>query len=169
MNDFIPKYAFFISGTGGHADRLQAFDQALLAAGPLAHNLVTVSSIMPAACEIISPEEGFKKLTPGQITFCVMARQDTNTPNEHASAAVGVVKTEDPTKFGYISEYHGDAEGEDAAREIAVRLAVEMYERKINASVQDLAMERMEATATSIKQPGDATWVSAVAICIFVM
>jgi len=169
MNDFVPKYAFFISGTGSHADRLQAFDQALLDAGPLAHNLVTVSSIMPAACEVIGPEEGFQRLTPGQITFCVMARQDTNVTNEYASAAVGVVKTEDPAKFGYISEYHGDAAGSDAAKEIAVRLAIEMYERKIKTAVKDLAMERMEATAASIKQPGDATWVSAVALCIFVI
>ena len=164
--NLVPKYAFFVAGTGNHHDRLQAFDRALLAAGPLAHNLVTVSSIMPARCKIISPGEGFAMLTAGQITFCVMARQDTDQPGTFASAAVGSVKLEDPQKFGYISEYHGYAAGKQEAEAVAKRLAVEMFEEKTGIKVKD---GDANATAASIQHPGDDSWVSAVAICIFVL
>src|SRR5262245_27996676 len=136
--NMVPRYAFFVSGTGQHKDRLHAFENALLSAGPIAHNLVTVSSILPAGCEIISPEKGFPMLTPGQSTFCVMARQDTNEPWEHASAAVGTIIAKDKNRIGYISEYHGNAEGVAESKEIAKRLATEMYETKFRASVADL-------------------------------
>ena len=169
VSSLVPRFAFFVSGTGVHPDRLRAFEKALLSAGPFAHNLVTVSSIMPAGCEIITPEEGFAKLTAGEITFCIMARQDTNTMSEHASAAVGIVKVKDVSKFGYISEYHGTAAGKDEAEKIAIRLAVEMYEAKTGTLVKDLDMDRVHATAASIQHPGDASWVSAVALCVFVL
>ncbi|MSU74254.1 pyruvoyl-dependent arginine decarboxylase [Candidatus Kaiserbacteria bacterium] len=167
--NLVPKHAFFIAGTGTHRDRLQAFDQALLSAGPLAHNLVAVSSIMPAGCTVISPEEGFKMLTAGQITFCIMARQDTNQRNAFASAAVGLVKVKDPTKFGYISEYHGDASGKQEAETIAKRLAVEMFETKTGIPIKDNDVDVIHATTASIQQPGDNSWVSAVSLCIFIL
>lgn len=165
----VPKFAFFVSGVGMHEDRLQAFEKALLAAGPFAHNLVTVSSIMPAGCEIITPEEGFAKLIAGEITFCIMARQDTDKPLEHASAAVGIVKVKDTTKFGYISEYHGAAAGTDEAEKIAQRLAVEMYEAKTGTLIKNLAMDRVQAAAASIQHPEEECWVSAVSLCVFVL
>ncbi|MEK7509300.1 MAG: arginine decarboxylase, pyruvoyl-dependent [Patescibacteria group bacterium] len=167
-NPLVPKYAFFVSGTGRHTDRLHAFEKALLSAGPIAHNLVTVSSILPASCEIVSPDKGFSMLTLGQITFCVMARQDTDRKGEYASAAVGTVIARSKEQIGYISEYHGDATGPNAAKEIAQRLATEMYETKFNASIQDLDVERITASAASIQNPG-GIWVSAVALCIFVL
>lgn len=167
--NFVPKYAFFVSGTGCHKDKLQAFEQALLDAGPIAHNLVAVSSILPAGCEVISPEKGFSMLTPGEITFCVMARQDTNQKDEFASAAVGVVKTDDKNKIGYLSEYHGDTEGEEETEKIAKRLAIEMFETKFNVSSKDLNLELFQASVASIQQPGDDRWVSAVAICFLVL
>lgn len=167
--NLVPKYAFFVAGIGNHHDRLQAFDRALLNAGPLAHNLVTVSSIMPAGCKIISPDEGFGMLTAGQITFCVMARQDTNQHGEFASAAVGSVKSEDPQKFGYISEYHGNAQGQQEAETIAERLAVEMFEMKTGIQIKDNNASIVHATGASIQHLGRDSWVSAVALCIFVL
>jgi len=168
-NKLVPKYAFFVAGTGQHTDRLRAFEKALLSAGPIAHNLVAVSSILPAGCEIINPNKGFRKLRQGQITFCVMARQDTNEPNAYASAAVGVVKVKDKKQIGYISEYHGDAPGKNAAERITKRLAIEMFEAKFNTSIQNLDIEVVKSTTASIKQPGNRSWVSAVALCIFVL
>lgn len=167
--NLVPKYAFFVAGVGSHHDRLQAFDQALLNAGPLAHNLVTVSSIMPAECKIIPPDEGFRMLTIGQITFCVMARQDTNQHNEFASAAVGLVKPKDSKKFGYISEYHGNARGQHEAEITAKRLAIEMFETKTGIQVRNNDLDVVHAITASIQQPGDDSWISAVAICIFVL
>lgn len=170
MNEsLVPKYAFFVSGTGTHKDRLQAFDHALLDAGPLAHNLVSVSSIMPAGCKTISPDEGFGMLTAGQITFCIMARQDTNQHGEFASAAVGSVKSEDPQKFGYISEYHGNARGQQEAETIAKRLAVEMFKTKTGIQIKNGDASAVHVTAASIRHTGDNSWVSAVALCIFVL
>ena len=169
MTNMVPKFAFFVSGTGTHTDRLQAFERALLAAGPVAHNLVAVSSILPVGCEIISPEKGFPMLTQGEITFCVMAREDTNEKGRYASAAVGVVKTDDQKQIGYLSEYHGNTEGDAETEAIAKRMAIEMFEAKFNVLRKNVNMEFFHATTASIQQPGDNSWVSAVAICFFVL
>src|SRR3989344_7905521 len=169
MAPLVPRFAFFVAGTGEHKDKLQAFEKALLTAGPFAHNLVTVSSIMPAGCKIIDSEKGFAKLTPGEITFCIMARQDTDNKREFASAAVGIVQPADVKKFGYVSEYHGAAPGKDEAEKIATRLALEMDEAKGGISDKDIDMDRIEAAAASIQHPGNDCWVSAVSLCVFVL
>src|SRR3989344_325547 len=158
----LPKYAFFVAGTGRHIDKLEAFDRALINAGPLAHNLVSVSSIIPAGCKIVSHEKGFSMLIPGQITFCVMARQETNKPRDIASAAVGIAVPKESKKFGYISEYHGDAKDREEAKKTAKRMAAEMFAVKLNTNVKKLNLKTLEATAASIKQRGDNEWVCAV-------
>lgn len=168
-NNLVPRYAFLIKGTGRHADRLQAFDKALLHAGPLAHNLVTVSSILPADCKIINPEEGFKLLTPGQITFCVMAKQDSNKKGEIASASVGMICSKDPNQYGYISEFHATDKTEDEAKHIAERLAKEMYMAKLNINEKMLIKTEILNVTAAIEVEQDNEWVSAVAICIFVI
>jgi len=165
----LPKYAFFVSGTGKHKDRLQAFDRALLNAGPLTHNLVAVSSILPAGCKIISSKKGLDMLTPGEIVFCIMAKQDTNITGEIASAAVGVVRDKRPSRFGYISEYHGNARNKKEASKIAKRLAVEMFSSRTKISSKKLSPSLLEAISASIKQPGNNEWVCSVALCIFVL
>lgn len=169
MTNLVPRYAFFAAGTGTHFDQLHAFEKALLSAGPIAHNLVAVSSILPVGCKIISPEQGFKKLTLGAITFCVMAREDVNEPGEHASASVGVVKMKKPNHIGYLSEYHGQARGKEETAAIAKRLAVEMFETKFSCDTAELDLDHIEGATASIKHPGDTSWVSAVALCIFVL
>ncbi len=165
----LPRYAFFIAGTGRHTERLQAFDRALIDAGPLAHNLVTVSSILPAKCKIISPKEGFKMLIPGQITFCVMARQDTNELSEVASAAIGSVRAKNINTFGYISEYHGNVTSKKEAETIAKKLATEMFLKKLSSSKGSPDLESAHAVSASIKQTNGNEWVCAVALCVFVL
>jgi arginine decarboxylase len=74
----------------------------------IAHlNLVRVSSIFPAGCKIISRRAGLAKLTPGEITFCVMAETRTNEPNRLATAGIGLAVPADESRFGYIAEHHG--------------------------------------------------------------
>lgn len=165
----VPQHAFFIAGTGMHKDKLQAFDQALLAAGPLSHNLVGVSSIFPASCAVVSKEEGFKMLTSGEITFCVMARTETNKPGEYASSAVGVVKEKGTHDIGYISEFHGSTPGDEATAEEAKRLAYEMYLTKMEKTGDSLNLDFFKATPASIQHPGGDLWVCAVAFCIFIL
>ena len=72
---------FFVKGKGTHKDQLTSFELALRDAGIADLNLVSVSSIKPHRCKIVSKLEGRKFLVPGQITFNVMARSATNEPN----------------------------------------------------------------------------------------
>ena len=72
MQIFTPKEIFFTKGVGSHKDELQSFERALRDAGIEKCNLVTVSSIFPPGCKIISRSKGLKKLLPGSITFCVL-------------------------------------------------------------------------------------------------
>ena len=69
---------FLTKGVGVHKDKLASFELALRDAGVEKCNLVTVSSILPPNCKIIPKDEGIKILKAGQITFCVLARNETN-------------------------------------------------------------------------------------------
>jgi len=65
---------------------------------------------------------------PGQITFCVMARSETNEPNRLISSAIGVATPKDCNNYGYLSEHHsyGDTakkSGEYAEDLVATMLA----------------------------------------------
>ena len=74
----IPKYVFLTRGIGVHRHLLTAFEYALRDADIEQQNLVSVSSILPPQCELITPAAGIATLDPVEITFCVMARAETN-------------------------------------------------------------------------------------------
>ena len=78
---FIPKIMFLTKGKGTHTDYLTSFELALRDAEIADLNLVSVSSIKPPQCKIVSRQEGRKYLMPGQIVFAVMTRSATNEPN----------------------------------------------------------------------------------------
>ncbi len=124
---FVPTKMFFTKGVGVHKDRLASFEAALRDAGIEKCNLVYVSSILPPKCKIINRTQGLKELAPGQITFCVMARNETNEPNRLVSAAVGVaVPTNKDSQHGYLSEHHSFGETCEKAGEYAEDLAATM-------------------------------------------
>lgn len=126
MNE-VPTKIFFTKGVGVHKDRLASFELALRDAGIEKCNLVYVSSILPPCCKIISRDEGTKLLKPGQITFCVMARNETNEPNRLISSAIGVAVPKENTKnYGYLSEHHAFGEKAEIAGEYAEDLAATM-------------------------------------------
>jgi arginine decarboxylase len=102
----IPKRLFFTKGVGRAKHELQSFELALRDAGIEKFNLVSVSSILPPGCPIVTPEEGLKELVPGQIVFCVMARNSTNEPNRMVAASIGCAVPADGSQYGYLSEYH---------------------------------------------------------------
>ena len=85
----IPKKVFFTKGVGVHKDKLASFELALRKAGIEKCNLVYVSSILPPKCKLLPVADGLKELKAGGITFCVMARNETNEPNRLISAAIG--------------------------------------------------------------------------------
>jgi arginine decarboxylase len=123
---FVPKGVFFTKGVGVHKDYLQSFELALRNAGVQKANLVTVSSIFPPHGREIPAEEGKKLLLPGQITFCVLARQATNEPNRLMAAAIGLARPTDPEYNGYLSEHHSFGETGKKASDYAEDLAATM-------------------------------------------
>ncbi|MCX6746548.1 MAG: arginine decarboxylase, pyruvoyl-dependent [Candidatus Pacearchaeota archaeon] len=117
---------FLTKGVGVHKDRLASFELALRDAGIEKCNLVYVSSILPPRCKIISKEEGLKLLSAGQITFCVMARNEANEPNRLISTAIGIAVPKDENNYGYLSEHHAFGETAKKAGEYAEDLAATM-------------------------------------------
>ncbi len=77
----IPSKVFLTHGVGRQREKLQSFELALRDAGIAGLNLVSVSSIVPPRCKIIPKEKGLAELSPGQITFTVLARMETNEPH----------------------------------------------------------------------------------------
>ncbi|MBU0929814.1 MAG: arginine decarboxylase, pyruvoyl-dependent [Nanoarchaeota archaeon] len=124
--NFVPKEVFFTKGVGKDKEKLKSFEAALRNAGIEKCNLVSVSSILPPKCKMIPRDEGLKKLSAGQITFTVMAREATNEPNRLLSAAIGLAVPSEPEQYGYLSEHHGFGETEKKAGEYAEDLAATM-------------------------------------------
>lgn len=122
----IPKMAFATKGLGVHKDRLSSFEVALRSAGIEKCNLVYVSSILPPNCDLMTKEEGLSYIRPGGITYCVMARNDTNEPSRLIAAAAGIAMPKDRKHYGYISEHHSFCEKAKIAGDYAEDLAATM-------------------------------------------
>jgi len=122
----IPKKVFLTKGVGVHKDKLSSFEVALRNAGIEKCNLVYVSSILPPECKMIPKSSGLKLLSPGEITYCVMSRNETCEPNRLISAAVGLAKPTDDSQYGYISEHHAFGEKAIVSGEYAEDLAATM-------------------------------------------
>lgn len=125
-NSFVPKKMFFTKGVGYHKEYLQSFEMALRDAGIAEYNLVTVSSIFPPNCKRVSKDEGKKMLNPGQVVFCVMARNSTSEPNRLIAASIGLAQPADANNYGYLSEHHPFGETEQKCGEYAEDLAATM-------------------------------------------
>lgn len=122
----VPQKVFFVKGVGVHKDRLASFELALRSAGIEKYNVVYVSSIYPPGCKIITKEKGIECLKPGQLIFCVMAKNETNEPNRLISAAIGLAIPHAPDQYGYLSEHHSFGEKGEVAGEYAEDLAATM-------------------------------------------
>lgn len=122
----VPKKCFLTCGVGKHKDYLQSFELALRDAGIEKCNLVTVSSILPPKCKIMSKEQGLKCLSPGEITYCVMARNSTNEPNRLVVSSIGMAIPSEPEQHGYISEHHTFGQTAESAGEYAEDMAATM-------------------------------------------
>jgi len=122
----IAKEIFLTKGVGRHRERLSSFELALRDAGIAHYNLVPVSSIFPPHCKLISRTAGLKKMTPGQVAFVVMSRNDTNEPSRLISCAVGLAIPKDPAQVGYLTEHHDFGMTERRAGEYSEDLAATM-------------------------------------------
>ena len=123
----VPTHMFLTKGVGIHKEKLTSFEEALRSAGIAYCNLVSVSSILPPDCKIIPRKRGEKLLNPGEITYCVMARTDTNERSRLISSSVGVaVPSGRKYNYGYLSEHHAYGETDEEAGEYTEDLAAQM-------------------------------------------
>ena len=123
---YVPKIMFLTKGKGLHKDYLTSFELALRDAEIADLNLVSVSSIKPSNCKIVSRQEGRKHLMPGQIVFTVLARSSTNEPNRLIAASVGLASPADNMQYGCLSEHHSTGETAQKAGDYAEDMAMEM-------------------------------------------
>ena len=105
---------------------LQALNSALRDAKISDLNIVSVSSIKPPKCKIISLQEGRNYLVPGQVVFVIIARQSTNEPNRLIASSVGLAAPADDGQYGYLSEHHSTGETAQKAGDYAEDMAMEM-------------------------------------------
>lgn len=182
MLQLVPTRAFFTKGVGTHKEYLSSFEDALRDAGIAALNVVTISSIMPPGCKIISKQQGLKELHDGQIGFCVMSRQATNEYRRMIAAAVGVAIPKDPEKFGYLSEYHtygvNDEQAGDYAEDLAATMLATTMGLKFdsnqawNERKQEWKLGGEIVTTRNITQsaegPKDGHWSTVIACCVFI-
>jgi arginine decarboxylase len=177
----IPKTVFLTRGVGVHRHALTAFEYALRDADIEQQNLVTVSSILPPKCELITRQAGIATLRPGEITFCVMARAETNEAGRRIAAAIGLARPADAAQYGYISEHHGFGMTESEAGEYVEDLAATMLastlgiefnsdaawnERKRVYEMSDLIIDSLSITSAAQGAP-HGEWTCTVAAAVF--
>ena len=111
------KNVTMAAATAGHAEggtALNAFDNALLAAGIGNLNLIKVSSIIPPDVEMID----LPKIKPGALVPAAYATITSDVPGQVVAAAVGYALPDDPAKPGVIMEYHDVGDRKAAERTI---------------------------------------------------
>lgn len=141
----VPTKVFLTKGVGIHRDRLASFELALRDAGIEKCNLVCVSSIFPPNAKIISREEGLKYLKAGEVTYCVMARNETNEPNRLISSSIGLAIPKDNNNYGYLSEHHAFGETGKKTGDYAEDLAATMLATTLGIDFNpDIAWEERE-------------------------
>jgi len=179
----VPKKLFLTKGVGTHNAELRSFELALRDAGIEKCNLVSVSSILPPECKIVSKNEGIKELVPGMLTFVVMARCSSNEPHRLIASSIGCAKPADPKAYGYLSEHHAHGETEKVAGDFAEDIAVSMLastlgmeydenkawdEKKEEFRISDEIVRTTNITQSAVVSPGgNFTTVLAVAVFIF--
>jgi arginine decarboxylase len=178
----VAKEMFLTKGVGRHKEQLASFEAALRDAGIHAVNLVTVSSIYPPKCKMISRARGLAKLEQGQIAFCVLAREATDEPRRQLAASIGVAIPTEAQQYGYLSEYHGFGKNAQEASDYAEDLAAQMLattlgvpfdpeaawnDKKEQWRISGKIVKTMANTATAKGEDGMWTTVVSSAVMLF--
>jgi arginine decarboxylase len=179
----IPTKMFFTKGVGVARQQLMSFELALRNAGIEKFNLVTVSSILPPGCQRITREKGLEILKPGEIVFCVLARNQTSEPNRLIAASIGcAIPADKIQQYGYLSEHHPFGETDEKASDVAEDLAATMLASTLGVEFNpDTAWDEREkvyklsgkiVNTTNITQSAecnkDGLWTTVIAAAIFV-
>ena len=179
----VPKKMFLTKGVGSHKTELRSFELALREANIEKYNLVSVSSILPPECKIISKNEGLKELVPGMLSFVVLARCSSNEAHRLIAASIGCAKPADPSAYGYLSEHRAYGETEKVAGDFAEDLAVSMLastlgmdldedkawdEKKEEFKISDKIVRTTNITQSAVvSSAGEYATVIAAAVFIF--
>jgi arginine decarboxylase len=168
--DLVPKAMFLTKGMGRHREQLTSFELALRDAGIAHVNLVSVSSIFPPECKLVSRQRGGAMLYPGQVVFSVMARVATDEAFRMTACSIGVAIPGDPNKYGYLSEHHAYGQNEKTAGDYAEDLAASMLATTLGIGSTDKAWDvrssgrssgKSSAPATSPRRrSGDGVWTT---------
>ena len=179
----VPKRVFFTKGVGTHKEELHSFELSLRDAGIEKYNIVQVSSIFPPGCKILPRSSGLKKISPGQITFCVLSKLTSNEPRRLMAASVGCAIPVDRKMYGYLSEHHaygqtdtvaGDYAEDLAAAMLASTLGIELDEslgwdeKKEIYRISDKIVRTTNVTQSAIVK-GDGRYTTVVAAAVFVV
>lgn len=179
----VPKRVFFTKGVGIHKEELTSFELSLRDAGIEKCNLVQVSSIFPPGCKIVSRSYGLKKLSPGQITFCVMSKISSNEPRRLMASSVGCAIPMDRKMYGYLSEHHAYGQNDTVAGDYAEDLAAAMLastlgieldenlgwdEKKEIYRISDKIVRTTNITQSAIVK-GDGRFTTIVAAAVFIL
>ncbi|OGC04308.1 arginine decarboxylase, pyruvoyl-dependent [candidate division WOR-1 bacterium RIFOXYA12_FULL_43_27] len=178
---FVPDKLFLTKGVGRHREKLVSFEMALRDAGIQALNYVQVSSIFPPNAKLLSKEQGLKLIRPGEITFMVMSRNQTDEPHRLISASIGVALPADRNTFGYLSEHHSFGQTDEdcgnyaedlAAQMLATTLGIEFDEnadwdeRQQTWKLSDKIVRTTNITQSAIGQRGMWTTVLSAAVLL---
>lgn len=179
----VPTKMFFTKGVGVAKEQLMSLEMAFRDAGIEKFNLVTVSSILPPGCQKVTKEKGLEMLKPGEIVFCVMARNSTNEPNRLIAASIGcAVPADKGNQYGYLSEHHPFGETDEKAADMAEDLAATMLATTLGVEFDpNTSWDEREkvyklsgkiVNATNVTQSAQANkcglWTTVVACAIFV-
>jgi len=179
----VPKKVFLTKGVGKHKEKLTSFELALRDAGIAHFNFVSISSIFPPYCKLVTKKEGLSFLSPGQIVFTVLSRNSTDEPHRLITASVGIAIPKNKEQYGYLSEHEGFGETDDKAGDYAEDLAATMLATILGVefdpdSSYDMKKEVWKMSeqivkTTNITQSaiGDKNglWTTVIAAAVFVM
>ncbi len=173
---------FFTKGVGVAKEQLMSLELAFRSAGIEKFNLVAVSSILPPGCQKISREKGLEMLKPGEIVFCVMAKNATKEPNRLIASSIGCAVPAEKDQYGYLSEHHPFGETDEKAADYAEDLAATMLATTLGVDFDpNTAWDEREkvyklsgkiVNTTNVTQSAqgnkDGLWTTVVTLAIFV-
>jgi arginine decarboxylase len=118
-----PNRLWIAAGAAEGVTELNAFDNALLAAGIGDLNLIKVSSVVPAGAEILHTPP---RIAPGSLVPTVYSVMSSDTAGETICAALGIGIGRD--SHGMIFEYH--ANSRDVAERVVRGMVEEGFARR---------------------------------------
>jgi len=178
----VPQRIFFTKGVGRHRHQLQSFELALRDAGIEKFNIVSVSSIVPPGCVIVTRDEGLAELAPGQIVHAVLARNSTDDQKMRIAASIGCAIPADGKHYGYLAELHTSGDDIQTAGRAAEDLAASMLatslgirfdpekdwdERENQFKMSGKIVKSFNVTKTA-QGHGDGEFVTVLAAAVFV-